>query len=227
MPTPIIEFQQVTVGPAGVYDSSVAGITLAVEAGERAIVSLEEEHTHLPLADLAGGVVAPDEGWVKLQGSDWQAMSPDVAADTRGRIGRVFEGNPWISGTKVSRNIMLAQLHHSRRPIADIARQAAELSRVFGLPGLPLSLPGMVRGRDLARAGCVRAFMGQPDLLVLERPTRGVYPEILPALLNMLGAARNRGTAVLWLTDNPEIWDSPAVRPTLRGQVYGARVHWD
>ena len=224
MPTPILEFDDVTFGGDGVYDSSVSGITLAVEPGDLTIVLLEEECIHLPLADLAVGILAPDEGRVRLHGSNWLALTPDKAADMRGHIGRVFEGNPWIENFDLSQSIMLAQLHHTRRPIGDMTRQAAELSRVFGLAGLPLSLPSTVHVKDLARAACVRAFMGEPALFILDRPTEGVYPELLPALLNTLGAARQRGATVLWFTDNSEVWNNPGVHPTLRGRMYGARM---
>ena len=224
MPTLALEFDNVTVVADGVYDSSVSGITLTLEPGDLAIVLLEKEHIHLPLADLAVGILEPNEGQVRLHGSSWLAMTPDEAADRRGHIGRVFEGKPWVDGIDLSQSIMLAQLHHTRRAIGDITRQAAELSRVFGLPGLPRSLPSTVHGKDLARAACVRAFMGEPDLFVLERPTEGVYPELLPALLNTLRAAREHGAAVLWLTDNSEVWNNPGVRPTLRGRMYGARM---
>jgi len=227
MPTPIIEFDQVTVGAGGIYGSSVSEITLAVEAGGLAMVLLEKERTYLPLGDLAVGTLAPDAGRVKFRGVDWVDMGPDAAGDLRGHIGRVFEGSPWLESVEVSRNIMLAQLHHTRLPLVDITRQAADLSRSFGLPGLPLHYPSTVHGKDMARAACARAFMGQPELLVLERPTTGVYPEILPALVNMLRSARDRGAAVLWLTDNQGVWDNPAVRPTLRGHMYGARMHVD
>ena len=227
MPTPTLEFDDVTFGTNGVYDSSVSGITLAAEPGDLAIVLLEKERILLPLADLAVGTLEPDEGRVRLHGANWLALPPDEAADMRGHIGRVFEGNPWVDGIELSESVMLAQLHHTRRPISDMTRQAAELSQIFGLPGLPLSLPSTVQAKDLARAACVRAFMGEPDLFVLERPTEGVYPELLPALLNTLRAARQRGAAVLWLTDNSEVWNNPGVRSTLRGRMYGARMRVD
>lgn len=174
MRIPTLEFDDMTFSAGHVYDSSVSEITFALEPGDLVIVLLEKERVRLPLADLAVGIVAPDEGRVRLRGSDWLAMTPEVAAENRGHIGRVFEGNPWIEDIEVSHNIMLGQLYHTHRPIAEIKRQAAELSRIFGLPGLPLDLPSTFRGKDLARAACVRAFMGEPDLLILERPTAGV-----------------------------------------------------
>lgn len=227
IPVPTLGFDGVTFSAGHIYDSSVSGITFKLEGGDLMIVLLEKEHVRLPLADLAAGIIAPDEGAVRFHDSDWLDMSPETAAENRGHMGRVFEGNPWLDDLKVNQNIMLGQLHHTSRPLDEIARQAAGLSRIFGLPGLPVHFSSTFRGKDLARAACVRAFMGEPDVLVLERPTAGVYPELLPSLLNMLRRERNRGAAVLWLTDNTEVWNNPGVRPTLRGQMYGARMHVD
>ena len=225
MSTPILEFNSVTFSAGHIYDSSVSEITFVIDHGDLAIVLLEKERVCLPLADLAVGIVKPDAGRIKMCGSDWLTMTSEVAAENRGRIGRVFEGNPWLDNIEVSQNIILGQLHHTHRPIDEITRQAANLSRVFDLPGLPLNLPSTFRGKDLARAACVRAFMGKPDLLILERPTAGVYPELLPSLLNMLNSARKRGAAVLWLTDNTKVWDNPGSRATLHGRMHGARMH--
>lgn len=227
MSAAILEYDNVTFVGGRVYDSGVSGIRLTVGPGELAIVLLERERIHLPLADLAAGILDPDDGHVRFRGLDWSVVAPDAAADLRGSIGRMFEGNPWIYGVEMDQNIMLAQMHHTHRSATDVIKEAESLSRIFDLPGLPLHLPSTVRGKDLVRAGCVRAFMGKPDLLVLERPTAGVYPELLPPLLNKLRAERDRGAAVLWLTDNSEVWDNPGVRPTLRYQMYGARMRVD
>ncbi len=223
----ILEFDDVTFSGNDVYDSSVSQISFTLERCDLAIVLLEKEHARLPLADLAAGIITPDRGEIRFQGSDWREMPPDTAARKRGRIGRVFEGNPWLDDLEVNQNIMLSQLHHTQRPVDEIARQAAELSRLFGLPGLPFHLPSTFRGKDLARCACVRAFMGRPELVILERPTHGVYPEILPSLINVLRVVRSQGAAVLWLTDNTAVWNNPGVRPTLKAQMYGARVHVD
>jgi phospholipid/cholesterol/gamma-HCH transport system ATP-binding protein len=227
MSTPTLEFDNVSFGANDVYDSSVSEITFVLGPGDLGVVLLEKERVYLPLGDLAAGIVEPDEGRVKMRGSDWLAMTSEVAAENRGRIGRVFEDNPWIDDIEVGQSIMLGQLRHTQRRVAEIKHEAAELSRIFGLPGLPLGLPSTHRGKDLARAACVRAFMGKPDLLILERPTAGVHPEPLPSLPNMLSAARKRGAAVLWLTDSAKVWDNPGIPTRLRGRMQGARMYLD
>jgi phospholipid/cholesterol/gamma-HCH transport system ATP-binding protein len=53
---------------------------------------------------------------------------------------------------------------------------------------------------DLQRAGCVRAFLGTPPLLMLEEPMLDAPADMLPPLLNACLQAMHRGAAVLWLT---------------------------
>ena len=116
----------------------------------------------------------------------------------------MFEEPGWISELDMDENITLSQQHHHPdRSLASIRDAAAELARRFSLPGLPLGKPSGMRAPDLRRAACVRAFLGEPELLILERPTTGIHPEIMPALIASVRAARARGAAVLWTTDNP------------------------
>src|ERR1700757_4666299 len=79
---------------------------------------------------------------------------------------RYGEGS-WIGFLGTDINILLPQLHHTKRSESDLREAAAQLSRSFGLPGLPISRPDALAGIDLARSACVRAFMGKPRLLIL------------------------------------------------------------
>ncbi len=158
-------------------------------------------------------------------------MPAAEGATLRGRIGRVFDavgvgalGNGWVSHLDVDENVMLAQRHHTRRPSSEIEAEAAKLARMFGLPGLPRGRPAQARIPDLQRAACVRAFIGTPDLILLERPEQGVYPEIMPPLINAVRSARARGAAVVWLNDHPAVWGDRGIRPTWRCVMSGSQM---
>jgi phospholipid/cholesterol/gamma-HCH transport system ATP-binding protein len=228
---PILELSGVTVESDPAYDSSIWNVSLRLGAGELALVRLERGVVRLPLADAAEGLAEQYGGTVSFLGRDWRTVTPGEGAALRGRIGRVFDpvgagagGVGWVSNLDVDENVMLAQRHHTRRPTAEIEAEAAKLARMFGLPGLPRGRPGQVRVSDLQRAGCVRAFIGTPDLILLERPAHWVFPEIMPPLINAVRSARNRGAAVVWLTDNPAIWNDRGIRPTWRCVMSGAQM---
>jgi phospholipid/cholesterol/gamma-HCH transport system ATP-binding protein len=200
-------------------------------AGELALVRLERGVVRLPLADAAEGLAEYDAGTAAFLGRDWRSVPAGEGAALRGRIGRVFDavgvgaaGTGWVSHLDVDENVTLAQRHHTRRPSPEIEAEAAKLARMFGLPGLPSGPPARTRVPDLQRAACVRAFLGTPDLILLERPAQGVYPDIMPPLINAVRTARGRGAAVVWLTDTPAVWADRGIRPTWRCVMSGSQM---
>jgi phospholipid/cholesterol/gamma-HCH transport system ATP-binding protein len=222
---PLLQFKQVTVESSGKYDSGIWDIEFALAAGDLMLVLLEKERRHLPLVDAAEGLAWPAQGSVLFEGEDWRGMSADRAASVRGNIGRVFEDGGWVNDLDVDQNISLAQQHHTHRPAEEIENEAAKLARMFGLPGLPRGRPAKLRRQDLRKAACVRAFLGQPRLLLLENPTREIYVDSMTPLVNLVRGARQRGAAVLWTTDEMEVWNDSGLRATWRGEMFGSQMH--
>lgn len=220
----VLELEGVTTEPDPSYDTPLWDVSFALSRGELMLIRLEEARFRLPVADIASGILEPQEGSAQFLGKHWHKMSPDDAAMQRGKIGRVFEGNGWIGNLDIDENITLAQRHHTKRPEQDIEEEAANLSRFFDLPGLPKGPISRTRQEDLSLASCVRAFLGKPVLLILERPTRYLFPGIMPALMNAIRSARDRGAAVLWTTSEPLIWDDTSICPTLKGTMFGSRM---
>jgi|GEM_PF-303991 len=210
---PILAFIDVTCDAEGDPCSSRSGLNLDLHPGEILLVRLNAGagHRRLPLADLAQGLVSPVRGKVCFRGRDWKAMSPDEAARCRGEMGRVFEGQGWVSNLDVDENVLLAARHHSRRTVRAIEAEALALARSFGLAGLPATRSSHVAPVDLQRAAWVRAFLGAPSLLVLERPVRGLSFEMAQPLLREARSALERGAALICLTRRSELWKGAAV----------------
>ena len=228
-PKPVLELTGVTVESDPAYDTPLWNVSLRLAPGDLALVRLERGAVRLPLADAAEGLAERYDGTAAFLGRDWRKVSAGEGAALRGRIGRVFDsfgaaGPGWVTSLDVDENVMLAQRHHTRRPSPEIEAEAAKLARMFGLPGLPRGRPSQTRPPDLQRASCVRAFLGTPDLILLERPEQGVFPEIMPPLINAVRSARGRGAAVVWLSDNPAVWADRGIRPTWRCVMSGAQM---
>jgi phospholipid/cholesterol/gamma-HCH transport system ATP-binding protein len=143
-------------------------ISLQLLPGELALIEANDPRRAAWFADLCCGLVRLAEGTVTFLGRDWTAMPRDHAAALRGRIGRVFAEGGWIEFVDMATNVLLPQLHHTRRDGREVREEAAKLACVFGLPGLPMGRPRDLSTKDLARAACIRAFLGEPALLLLE-----------------------------------------------------------
>jgi phospholipid/cholesterol/gamma-HCH transport system ATP-binding protein len=221
---PVLELDRATAESHAGYDCGLYDVSLTLAAGDLALVRLEADGARSPLADAASGVIDLESGAARFAGEDWSRMSLNHSARCRGRIGRTFEGHAWVSNLDVDENVLLAARHHTGRADADLAEEAASLARQFGLPGLPRGRPNQTRRQDLQRAALVRAFLGSPTLLILERPEHGVYPQVMASLTNAVRAACRRGAAVLWLTNHADVWQDPGVRPTARYAASGSQV---
>jgi phospholipid/cholesterol/gamma-HCH transport system ATP-binding protein len=193
-----------------------AAVDLRLFAGEFALVDARHAGEAAWLADLCSGLPPLAAGSVRFLGRDWSAMPWDYAAALRGRIGRVFQSGGWIGSMDVAANILLPQLHHTRDDPSGLRERAVALSCAFGLPGLPLVRPSELVASDLACAACVRAFLGDPELILLETPVQGRFISLIAPLLNALAAARDRGAAAIWFTRSNVVWRDPTFPVTHR-----------
>ena len=191
-------------------------IDLRLAAGEFALVDARRSARPIWLADLCCGLLPLAAGSVRFLGRDWSAMPQDYAAASRGHIGRVFLSGSWIGFIDVAANIMLPSLHHTRDDPIVLRERATALSCSFGLPGLPLVRPGELAASDLARAACVRAFLCDPALVLLESPVQGRFASIIAPLLDALASACDHGAAAIWFTRSDLVWHDPSMPATHR-----------
>ena len=207
---------------ANVRPSPIPGDVLSAKIdfrllpGELALVDVRDRRRAAWFADLCSGLISLTEGRVLFLGYDWCKLPDHHAAALRGRIGRIFGLGGWIGFLDIATNILLPQLHHTREEPAMLREAARELAHRFGLPGLPLGHVDDLSPLDLARCACVRAFLGEPALLLLESPVQGIFAELRTPLLNAVAEARGRGSAILWLTRSDLIWDDRTFPATHR-----------
>jgi phospholipid/cholesterol/gamma-HCH transport system ATP-binding protein len=185
---------------------SLAQASLSLDPGAFELMDAEDQGQAAAFSDLCSGLIDPTAGAVRFLGRDWAATPHDYANAMRGRIGRVFAEEAWAPHLTLIENILLQQRHHTRRADDEMLAEASALAHTFGLPGIPVSRPEEASPFDRVRAALVRAFLGDPALVLLEHPLQGRYADLLEPLVNVIGRARRRGAAVLWLTLTPAIW---------------------
>lgn len=213
-----------------VFTSAIRGIaesnevSLSICSGELVLIRLARLEQTAGFANACSGIFSPTSGRIFFLGRNWPELPPDEANALRGRIGRLFRTGNWINQLSVLDNVLLSQRHHTRRSVRRLRDEAGKLSQQFGLPGLPLNMPGELTAADLQRAACVRAFLGRPLLILLEEPTSGIYLEIISALMAAIREARERGAAVIWLTQKDLIWNDQTLPVTQRYRLVSGKL---
>jgi phospholipid/cholesterol/gamma-HCH transport system ATP-binding protein len=194
----------------------LARLDLRVTPGDGVLIGVEDPTQAEEFADLCCGLIPLREGSVWFLGADWARASYEQASRLRGRIGQAHGANSWIEFLSADANILLQQLHHSKLSESVLRDRAAGLSQQFGLPGLPLTLPTELAFEDLVRADFVRAFLGDPPLVILKNPELEQVADLTPALLNALTTAHDRRAASIWLTSSDILWNDLTLPVTAR-----------
>jgi phospholipid/cholesterol/gamma-HCH transport system ATP-binding protein len=199
-------------------------IDLDVVGGELLLLLVEHLVQGAAFADVCAGLRVPLTGVVQFLGREWRHLTADAANAQRGRIGRVLREGAWVRQLSLKDNILLQQLHHTRDSLHDLLDQASRLAQQFGLPGVPLGHFEAYSDADLQRAACVRAFLGQPALVLLEEPTRHLNRGNRFQLINVIQETRDKGAAVIWITRDRTVWQDATIPATRRYRWIGRKL---
>lgn len=211
----VLQLHDVSVAERPPNEGGLCDVSLRLAPGDVCVLQIPVGTVLTPLADVASGLIDPDSGSVSFLGKSWSAYSARDAATARGRMGRVFVRADWLSNLDVDENITLSQRYHAHRAPEDALEEARSLARELGLGELPSGRPAFVDRARLLKAQWVRALMGAPALLLLDRPARELSLADSAPLIAKLQERRKRdGLAVLWITDSHERMDDSALRPT-------------
>jgi phospholipid/cholesterol/gamma-HCH transport system ATP-binding protein len=193
-----------------------AALRLELHEGDFAVIEVPGPRRGGAFADLCSGLVSLADGQVRFLGRDWRTVPDDHADALRGHIGRLFHQPIRAETADVATRVLLGRMHHSRIPEVELRAEAARLALRFGLPGLPAGPARQVSEPILLRAACVRAFLGDPRLVILEMPVSAQQDDLLPALLAVGATARGSGAAVLWLAAPGPALRNPGIRAAQR-----------
>ena len=194
-----------------------APMNLRLAPGELALVDAPDPGMARALIELCAGLPALAAGCVRMLGQDFSKLPRRAAESLRGRIGLAPGEGGWLPHLSVADGMLLARRHHGVPDEAALRREAERLSRHFGLDGVPEVTPHELSRLDLSRAGCARAFLGSPALLLLESPLDAEAADILVAPIRAaLEPVLAAGTAAVWATHSPRAWKDPSFPATQR-----------
>ncbi len=186
---------------------SLKNINVCVFENEITGIFVEPEEKDIPLFDLAEGMVRPSRGAVEFMGRRWQEMGASELLKNRGRIGRTFGANAWLSNLTVLENLLLGQRHHTKRHEKDIREEADRLASVLGVDRIPHVHSFSVPGHTLRKSELIRVFLGRPDLALIDLAGSKGDRADLDKLFALCRETAGNGTAFLLTTADRQIWE--------------------
>jgi predicted ABC-type transport system involved in lysophospholipase L1 biosynthesis ATPase subunit len=160
------------------------------------------------LVHLMTGASVPDEGTIRVAGTDTRAIRTDTEwLASLDRFGIVTGRAVLISPLPVAANLALP-LTLAIDPMTDETRSAVEaLARLVGLPGPRLGdVTASLTPAELVRVHLARALALKPELLILEHPTAAIHDDSMSRELGaaLRSAADHSTVGWLAITDDRE-----------------------
>jgi phospholipid/cholesterol/gamma-HCH transport system ATP-binding protein len=172
--TPVIELQRVRLA----FDSHevLRGIDLSVVKSETLTIMGGSGSGKSVLLRLIAGLIKPDLGEIRIDGTDIVPLNEDEMLSVRQRMGVVFQQAALFDSMSVSDNIAYPLREHAMLDEGAIQQRVAELLEIVGLPGIQAKYPAELSGGMRKRVGIARALAMKPAIVLYDEPTSGLDP---------------------------------------------------
>ncbi|MCA9023954.1 MAG: ABC transporter ATP-binding protein [Planctomycetaceae bacterium] len=180
---------------------AVKAVSLTLEAGQFVAVQGPSGCGKSTLLLMAGGLMHPDQGTVRVGGVDPYTLPPDKRATFRGeKIGFVFQQFHLVPYLSVLDNVLAAALatgSSTRKEVSDRARQLVDQ---FGLSHRMHHVPNSLSSGERQRTALARALLNEPSHLLADEPTGNLDRENAETVLNAMSDFASAGGTVLLVT---------------------------
>ena len=201
-----LDHVRLTVGDGDDTFHAVDNVTLTIEPGEVVVLLGASGSGKSSLLALAGGLVTPSAGTVRIGDTDLTAAArTERDAVRRDRIGLVFQSvNLFGSLTALEQLLLVAHIEGDR-PNRRRDRAMTLLAEV-DMAERADRRPHELSGGERQRVGIARALFAEPDVLLADEPTAALDTERTRDVAGLLAReTHDHGVATMIATHDPEV----------------------
>ncbi len=194
--------------------------SLSLDVGEFTAVAGPSGCGKTTLLLIAGGLLAPENGTVTIEGQDPYTLSANERSAVRaGKIGFVFQQFHLIPYLSVLDNILTAAIPTN---LPDARDRAMNLIEQFGLVHRIDHISGQLSTGEKQRTALARALLNQPKVLLADEPTGNLDRENAESVLTHLSEfsrGRQEGAVLLVTHDDHALSHAQRVVQIRQGKL--------
>ncbi len=185
-------------------DAEIVAVDQAsLEVGPAQIVALvgPSGSGKTTLLSISGGLLSPSEGRVVVAGDDISDYDPKrLTKFRRDNVGFVFQSVNLVPFLTARENLLVVA-DFSRRDKKKSKARADQLLAELGLEKRAANLPAQLSGGERQRVAVGRAFMNEPDLVLIDEPTSALDTKLGEQVMELIVTeVRARATAAVIVT---------------------------
>jgi putative ABC transport system ATP-binding protein len=185
-------------------DAEIVAVDQAsLEVGPAEIVALvgPSGSGKTTLLSISGGLLSPSEGRVVVAGDDISDYDPKrLTKFRRENVGFVFQSVNLVPFLTARENLLVVA-DFSRRDKKKSKPRADRLLAELGLEKRAANLPAQLSGGERQRVAVGRAFMNEPDLVLIDEPTSALDTKLGEQVMELIVTeVRARATAAVIVT---------------------------
>ena len=206
MTTPLLELRGIKMRYGAV--EALRGVNISVQAGEVLALVGDNGAGKSTVAKTVSGVLQPDEGEIRLDGTVVTFPRPHDAA--KHGVATVYQDLALCDNLDVVANLFLGQelLHPAPPHPKFLAHLAMRRETERLLSSLSVRLPSptarvqSLSGGQRQAVAIARALVGEPRLLLLDEPTAALGAAQRREVMDLIRRLRDRGLGIIVITHN-------------------------
>jgi putative ABC transport system ATP-binding protein len=159
-------------------------VSLSVAETETVAITGPSGSGKSTLLHLIAGLDRPDEGHLRVAGTDVAGLRGDALAAHRRRVGFVFQRFYLLPALTALDNVIAPVL--PLRTDFDRQARARDLLAAVGLSGRERSLPAKLSGGEQQRVAIARALISHPPVVLADEPTGNLDTDTGGTIMDLL-----------------------------------------
>lgn len=122
------------------------------------------------------GLLTPDQGEIKVLGTDLSTLDLPALTKFREKFGMVFQNAALFDDMTVFENVAFPLREHAHLSEVQIQQEVIQILEILGMQGPYDKFPSEISGGMRKRVGIARAMIRKPEILLYDEPTTGLDP---------------------------------------------------